>query len=285
MRAMIIDFHTHSHASDGALPPAELLRRASAAGVSRMAITDHDTVAGYREAVASGQVPEGMQLVPGVELSCQWSGATVHVVGLDIDPEHPELAAGLDLLARARQQRAHKIADRLAGVGIAGALEGALQVAGVSQVGRPHFARWLVEQGHVEDAGKAFDRYLGSGKLGDVKTFWPELEEVTRWIVSSGGTAVLAHPLKYRFTRMKLRRLVKAFVEAGGTALEIFSGRQTNDQTIDLCRLADEYGLRSSAGSDYHADSQYGPTLGVDASKLPVFVPFWQPRSSRETAA
>ena len=103
--------------------------------------------------------------------------------------------------------------------------------AGDSQLGRPHFAAWMVEQGHVADLNQAFDRYLGQGKTGDVKAFWPELAEVTGWIVAAGGVAVIAHPLKYRFTRMKLRRLVMDFMAAGGAAIEIISGRQTADQT------------------------------------------------------
>ncbi|HAN68368.1 MAG TPA: PHP domain-containing protein, partial [Halieaceae bacterium] len=104
-------------------------------------------------------------------------------------------------LAAARSERAQVIAERLAKLGFPGALEGALAEAGESQLGRPHFAAWMVACGHVNSAARAFDRYLGQGKPGDVKAFWPELAEVTAWIVAAGGVAVLAHPLKYKLTR------------------------------------------------------------------------------------
>jgi len=270
---MIIDFHTHSHASDGALSPAELIDQAIAAGVCQFAITDHDTVAGYREALDERpELPPGFRLVPGVELSCVWSNMTIHVVGLNLDVDHPVLLAAMERLDAARRERAEIIAQKLDKIGIAGALDGALAEAGVSQVGRPHFASWMIAAGHVKDANQAFDKYLGAGKLGDVKTCWPELEEVVEWITAAGGTAILAHPLKYKMTRMKLRRLLTAFQGAGGEGLEVYSGRQTPDQTIDLCKLADDFGLVVSAGSDFHQHYDYGPRLGVDVTRLPAFV-------------
>jgi predicted metal-dependent phosphoesterase TrpH len=120
----------------------------------------------------------------------------------------------------------------------------------------------------VADAGEAFDRYLGQGRRGDVKAFWPDLAEVTGWIAAAGGVAVLAHPLKYRFTRMKLRRLALDFRSAGGRAIEIVSGRQTPDQVAQLSRLAAELDLEVSVGSDFHRDSPYGPRLGVELPPL-----------------
>lgn len=267
--AMIIDFHTHSHASDGALAPAALLAAALAAGVEQFAITDHDTVAGYRELVEGAALPEGFQLVPGTELSCVWSNVTIHVVGLGIDVDHPVLVQGLARLDRARDERAQIIAQRLEKYGMSGALAGARAEAGVSQIGRPHFAAWMLGRGHVKDANEAFDKYLGAGKPGDVKTCWPELAEVAGWITAAGGAAVLAHPLKYRMTRMKLRRCIKDFVTAGGTGLEIWSGRQSPEHTRDLCQLALEYGLAASAGSDFHAYGDYAPSLGFDTAGLP----------------
>lgn len=279
---MIIDFHTHSHASDGALSPAELLDQAIEAGISQFAITDHDTVAGYRQAlVERPDLPPGFSLLPGVELSCVWSNMTIHVVGLDVDVDHPVLLAAMERLAGARRERAEIIAEKLAKVGIPGALEGALAEAGVSQIGRPHFAKWMIAAGHVANANQAFDKYLGAGKLGDVKTCWPELAEVVDWVNATGGTAIMAHPLKYKMTRMKLRRLLSAFSGAGGRGLEVYSGRQTADQTIDLCKLADELGLVASAGSDFHQHFNYGPRLGVDVTRLPGFVELYRAGAGR----
>ncbi len=262
---MLIDFHSHTTASDGSLSPIELIDRAVAGHIRLFAITDHDTMAGYQLAAEYyTHIPGQMRLIPGVELSCRWSGTTIHIVGLGVDSEHPAMKRGLGVLAQARISRGEKIAERLEARGFAGALAGALLEAGESQLGRPHFAAWLIEQGHVAGFSQAFDRYLGQGKIGDVKAFWPELAEVTSWIVESGGVAVVAHPLNYRFTRMKLRRLITDFKEAGGTAVEIFNGRQTEDQTRQLKRLALEFELEVSAGSDFHRDGPYGPQLGVE---------------------
>jgi predicted metal-dependent phosphoesterase TrpH len=257
---VLVDFHTHTSASDGALAPAALIERARAAGVAEFAITDHDTLAGYRAAAA---LADGLVLHPGVELSCQWSGATIHVVGLGFRIDDPTLAAGLAALDSARQQRAQTIAERLASRGFPGALAGARAIAGESQLGRPHFARWLVEAGHLPDEATAFKRYLGRNKTGDVKAFWPGLAEVTGWITAAGGIAVLAHPLHYKFTRMKLRRLVTDFAGAGGSAIEVVSGRQAPGQATALSQLARDFGLAVSVGSDFHADTPHGPRLGV----------------------
>ncbi len=259
---MLIDFHTHSNASDGELSPGRLLARAAERGVQALALTDHDTVDGYL-AVRELAPSLGLQLLPGVEFSCRWSGVTVHIVGLAMDVAHPAMREGLVRLLEARQQRGEKIARRLAALGFPDSLAGARARAGDSQLGRPHFAGWMVEQGHVSDINTAFDRYLGQGKPGDVKAFWPELAEVTRWIVDAGGTAIIAHPLKYKLTRSKLRRLVADFKAAGGTGVELVNGRQTADQTAQLRRLARECELAISVGSDFHRDSAYGPELGV----------------------
>ncbi len=267
---MIIDFHTHSHASDGALSPRALLDEAVAAGVEQFALTDHDTVAGYCSLLEDDQaLPAGLELLAGTELSTLWSGVGIHVVGLGMDVAHPTLQAGLEILDAARRERAELIAGRLEKLGMAGALAGAQAQAGVSQIGRPHFAAWMVAAGHVADANQAFDKYLGAGKIGDVKTCWPGLAEATGWIVAAGGVAVLAHPLKYRMTRTKLKRCLKDFMAAGGRALEVYSGRQTDVQTRDLCKLALDLGLLASAGSDFHAHWEYGPQLGFDVSGLP----------------
>jgi len=273
---VLIDFHTHSTASDGALTPQELLARAQARGVSLLAITDHDTVAGYRQALTVCQQFPTVSLLSGVELSCRWSGTTIHVVGLGMDCDHRAMREALSVLNAARIKRGTTIGSRLASRGFSGALEGALAEAGSSQLGRPHFAAWMVKEGHVKDHQTAFHKYLGQGKPGDVKAFWPELAEVVQWIVAAGGTAVLAHPLKYKYTRMKLRRLIIDFAAAGGTAVEVLSGRQTPEQVTQLQRLADEFELLASAGSDFHRDGPYNPELGVELRRLDSRAALWQ---------
>ena len=271
---MIVDFHTHSLASDGALAPIELLRRAKAAGVQQFALTDHDTTAGYL-AVRHTSEAEEVGLISGVELSCRWATATIHVVGLNFDADAPEMTATVEKLTQAREERAEKIATRLAGVGIDDALEGAKAIANGSQIGRPHFATWMAEAGAVDSAAEAFDKYLGAGKIGDVKMFWPPLSDVVQAITRAGGMAILAHPLKYRLTGMKLRALINDFKAAGGGAIEVLNGRQPETDLKRLSQLAEGNGLMCSVGSDFHRDFEYGPKLGIDVERLPNGAHVW----------
>lgn len=273
---MLVDFHTHSTASDGDLTPQVLLENARRLGIRQFAITDHDTVAGYKAAVACLKNDDALQLIAGVEFSCRWSGVTIHVLGLGMDCEHPAMREALDCLHQARRQRGERIGSKLAKLGFHGALEGAMAKAGDSQLGRPHFAAWMVESGHVTDHNQAFDRHLGQGKPGDVKAFWPEMAQVVAWIEAAGGAAVVAHPLKYRLTGMKLRRLLVDFVAAGGSGIEISSGRQTADQSAHLKRLAQEHSLEVSIGSDFHRETAYSAPLGVEAPAIEGLRGVWE---------
>ena len=271
---MIIDFHTHSLASDGALAPSELLARARARGVRQFAITDHDTIAGWQSLNSSEC--EGICLIPGVELSCIWGNATIHVIALGFEADRDAVQALLAKLASARQARGHTIAERLERNGMPGAWDGAMGVAGDGQLCRPHFAQWMVESGYVDSINVAFEKFLGAGKLGDVKTHWPSLDEVLTAVAASGGVSVLAHPLHYKLTRTKLRALCAAFVAAGGEAVEVINGRQTEVDTGYLCQLAREFGCRVSAGSDFHREWRYGADLGVEVDTLEDVQGVWE---------
>lgn len=275
---VIVDFHTHSLASDGALEPGDLLLKAKEAGVSRFAITDHDTLAGYLS-VKGSQAARDVGLVSGVELSCRWAKTTIHVVGLGFDDSAAEIIDMVTSLSDARIERAKTIAQRLENAGFSGALGGALKVANGSQIGRPHFAQWMLDAGHVASLTEAFDKYLGAGKVGDVKAFWPAMAEVVRAITASGGVAVLAHPLKYRLTGMKLRALINDFKAAGGSCLEILNGRQPEVDMKRLSQMAQSSDLLVSAGSDFHRSFEYGPTIGVDADRLAAGQYVWNERA------
>ena len=244
------------------------MSRAKTAGIRPFALTDHDTIAGYL-AVKNTQDAKAVGLISGVELSCRWATTTIHIVGLNFESEATELLEMVARLTAARQERALKISERLAKLGMDGALEGAQAAAGESQIGRPHFAAWMVESGLVSSMNEAFDKYLGTGKIGDVKMFWPPLAEVVQAISSAGGIAILAHPLKYRLTGMKLRALFKDFKASGGDAIEILNGRQPEADLLRLKQMAGDVGLMLSVGSDFHRDFEYGANLGVDVSRLP----------------
>ncbi|MDQ2075555.1 PHP domain-containing protein [Marinimicrobium sp. ABcell2] len=257
---MVFDLHSHSNYSDGILSPEALMSRAKERGVTVLALTDHDTIAGIgpaRQAAAA----EDMTLIAGIEFSSQWGKSGIHVLGLGVNPESPELLAAVAQQQDAREARAKAIAVRLAQLGIPGALEGAQALAG-GQVGRPHFAQYLVAGGYVRNEAAAFKKYLGAGKPADVKFQWPEMAQVIGWIHGSGGVAVLAHPYKYPMTRTKRCALVADFAQAGGDGLEVISGQQASGVAEDLAKLADTHQLAASCGSDFHRPDAPWQELG-----------------------
>lgn len=259
------DLHAHSTASDGTLAPAELMRRAHAAGVEVMALTDHDTVAGLGEAAAAAR-ELGLGFVPGVEVSVTWQGGTVHIVGLGVDEQCAELCEGLQGLCAFRDWRAEEIGRRLAAKGIEGAFEGARERSNGRLIGRTHFARFLVDNGHARDVRAVFRKFLVNGKPGFVPGQWAELTDAVRWIRAAGGQAVVAHPARYTMSRSKLRRLLAEFKAAGGEGLEVVSGSHSRDDYFRMAYLAREAGLLASAGSDYHGPEHPWIELG----KLPA---------------
>ena len=251
-----IDLHSHSIASDGLLSPRELVLRAAQHGVDVLALTDHDTVAGLDEARAAAQ-EAGIKLVAGVEISVTWNGTTVHVVGLNIDPHHPILQQGLAGVRSGRVERAQRIGAELARHGIKGGFEGASALAANKEmVGRSHFARFMVEAGHARNVAAVFKRYLVKGKPGYVSHPWVELAQAIAWIHASGGVSVLAHPGRYRVSETGTRSLLEEFKRAGGMALEVVCASHTPELTARFARLATEYGLLASRGSDFHGPGE-----------------------------
>lgn len=272
--ALLYDLHCHSTASDGVLSPADLVTRAHTKGVTHLALTDHDTVGGLAEAAAVA-AELGLQLINGIEISSQWQGINIHIVGLNIDIKASSLATLIESQHRARAERAEEIARRLAKLGFENCLQGAARYAGGDLLGRPHFARYLVEIGAVSSVNQAFKKYLGNGKAGDVKQGWPEFEQVIQAIKEAGGIAVLAHPLRYGLTITKLRRLLEYFVKHGGQGLEVVSGQQSSNETETLVGLGERFSLYASCGSDFHVPDQPWQDLG-GFGKLPApCTPVW----------
>lgn len=274
------DLHTHSTASDGSLRPAELVARASAAGVEVLALTDHDTVSGLEEAM-SGAVRLGIELIPGVEISVTWGGRTIHVVGLRVDPESEMLRQGLAGLLAYRAWRAEEIGRRLARAGIEGAHAGAAALSSGDLIGRTHFVRYLASRGLAQDVRGVFKHYLVNGKPGYVPGEWASLEDALSWICAAGGQAVIAHPARYRFTRAKLLRLLGEFSELRGEGIEVVSGSHGRDDTLVFARHARESRLYASSGSDYHGPETPWIGLGRLPAIPPGCVPIWTSWPSR----
>jgi hypothetical protein len=282
---MIYDLHSHSTASDGTLTPTELVTRARANGVTTLALTDHDTVAGVAEAQAAG-TRLGVTVVPGVELSATWAGKTLHIVGLALDPNTPALQRGLDRLQAQRTARAHRIAERLERLGVQDALARAQAQTGPGgEVTRTHFARALVEAGWAKTTQKALERYLLQRKPGYVPTQWPPLEEVVGWIRAAGGLAVIAHPGRYRLTGVKLTALAEAFTAAGGQGIEVVAGNHDRNQIATAARLAERHGLYASCGSDFHTPDSPWIELGRLVALPAACTPIWRAWEPEPAAA
>lgn len=264
------DLHCHSNISDGTLTPTELVHRAAERGVKVLALTDHDDVDGLDEARAAA-AQHGMDFVNGVEISVSWRKHTLHIVGLGIDPSYPPLMQGLQQVRSGRGERAQKMADELAKIGIGGVLQGAYRFTNnPNMIGRTHFARYLVESGHCKDVKSVFNRYLANGKPGYVPHQWANLQDAISWIVGSGGIAVLAHPGRYMVGRHSMgqktmHELLQEFVELGGQSLEVVTGSHTPEQYAEFARYAAEFELTCSCGSDFHGPGESYRDMG----KLP----------------
>ncbi|WAK00616.1 PHP domain-containing protein [Methylobacter sp. YRD-M1] len=273
--AEVYDLHCHSTASDGALSPAELIKRAHEQGVTSLALTDHDTTAGLAEARAAAAA-SGIKLIPGIELSTNWQDKCFHIVGLGIDPDYGPLAQATQNLQIVRLERAEKIAQKLEKKRIPGALEAVKRAAGDSMITRTHFADFLLSQHHVSTQQEAFDRYLARGKPAYVSTPWAELELAINWITESGGIAVLAHPLRYKLTANWMKRLLTAFKEAGGQGIEVVTSRISADEIKLVAGYAARFELAGSAGSDFHNPENQWVELGRLASLPPHIKPVWE---------
>ncbi|HEX4502336.1 MAG TPA: RNase AM [Scandinavium sp.] len=251
--ALIYDLHSHTTASDGRLTPEELVHRALEMRVGTLAITDHDTVAAIpaaRAEIARAELP--LKLITGVEISTVWENHDIHIVGLNIDIEHPEMTAFLAAQTERRQQRAKLIAERLEKAQIPGAWEGALALADGGAVTRGHFARFLVESGRASNFNDVFKKYLARGKTGYVPPQWCTIDQAIDVIHHSGGKAVIAHPGRYNLSAKWLKRLLAFFSECGGDAIEVAQCQQAPHERAQLAAYARQYGLLASQGSDFH---------------------------------
>lgn len=270
------DLHCHSTVSDGLLAPADIVARAAGNGVDLLALTDHDEIGGLDEAMAAA-VASGLRLVTGTEISVSWGDdQTVHIVGLNFDHRHPDLVAGLARVRGGRDARAGRMAAELAKVGIDGAYEGALKYAGnPALISRSHFARYIVERGFAPDVKTVFDHWLAKDKPGYVSHPWAELHEAIGWIVGAGGTAVIAHPGRYRLTGAERRQLYAAFKDLGGAGIEVVSGSHGADEVREFAGIAREFGFLASRASDFHGPGESWTDLGRMAQLPPDLKPVW----------
>ncbi len=271
----LIDLHCHSTVSDGLRSPQELVAYAAEQGIKILALTDHDNLGGLAIARQAANT-HGIQFINGVEISVTWKKRTLHIVGLKIDPENAALNVALDQVYADRDARARQIGESLAKVGILDAYEGAKEIAKQNIITRVHFARFLVENGHAKDTKSVFKKFLVKGKPGYAEHQWMSLELAVNLITGSGGIAVIAHPGRYDLGMINMLLLMHEFRKFGGTAIEVVTGSHTPPQYQQFAKIAYQFGLKSSQGSDYHGQGISFMEMG----RLPALpsncVPVWQ---------
>ena len=274
-KKVIVDLHSHTTASDGILTPSELVKRAADNQINMLAITDHDTIKGLLEAKAAierDNLP--VKLIYGVEVSTMWKNNEIHIVGLNIDIQNSHLLELLTAQEQSRIDRAISISEKLAKVSIDNAYEQAQQFSKGDIVSRAHFARFLVANNHVKDIKRAFKKYLGKSGYAYVPAKWCSIADAVNAIHAAGGQAVLAHPTRYDLTLTKLKLLISEFKSYGGDGIEVSQSRQTQDDLQRLAKLANEFELLASQGSDFHDLLNYldlGKTTPLPGSVTPIW--------------
>jgi len=244
-----IDLHVHSSASDGTDPPAEVMRRAAAANLDVVALTDHDTLAGIGPAARA--LPPGLTLVPGMELSCMDEGRSMHLLGYLTDPENAALAAETELIRDDRVHRARAMVERLRALGAPVTWEQVTAIAGDAVVGRPHIARALAEAGVVATPAGAFTaEWIADGGRAHVGRYAPDPARAIALVLGAGGVPVLAHPRSPGYEIDD--EVIAGLVSAGLAGLEVFHPDHDDSERTRLTLLATTLNLVMTGGSDDH---------------------------------
>ena len=264
----LIDLHTHTDESDGTYTPAELVDAALLAGIGALAITDHDTFAGY-EAARPLARERGLELIRGLEIGTKHDGAYIHLLAYFIDVEPlPEFLNWIDQMAASRRDRNRKLADRLNELGYDIQLE-EVERSGKALAGRPHFAQILVAKGYAKNRGEAFRTILGETGIAHIEREAPTTSDAIQRVLRAGGVPSLAHPIRdARPGSADETRLMTDLKNAGLPAIEAYHSDHTARETRHYVTLAKDYGFAVTGGSDFHGAAKPGVMLarGVNGS-------------------
>ena len=264
-----IDLHLHTTHSDGSLSPAEVLRLAHKAGVTALAITDHDIVSGIPEAITAG-AELGIEIIPGVEISSRVGNSELHILGYCLRWQDPELNRRMAALRESRHNRNPQIIERLRALGLDVTYEEVRALAGTDSVGRPHIARLLMDKQYVTSAKDAFDRYLSDGRPAYVARELPTPADAVSWIRAAGGVAVLAHPTWAKVSGEGLNTLLTALKGDGLGGIEVHYSTHTKRQTTEYLGLAKRLDLLVTGGSDFHGITKPDIDVGIGRGDLKV---------------
>lgn len=271
-----LDLHLHTTHSDGSLPPAEVLALAHKAGVTALAITDHDITTGIPEALLAG-VNLGIEVIPGVEISSRFGESELHILGYFLDWQDQALNTRLAGLRASRHRRNPQIIERLRALGHDITYAEVRELAGTESVGRPHIARVLINKGYVKSAKEAFDRFLAQDKPAYVPRELPDPAEAMAWIRAAKGIPVLAHPLWAKQNGEGLFALCGRLKTEGLGGMEVHYSTHNPKQTAELLDIAKRLDLLVTGGSDFHGLTKPDIEVGVGRGGLTVPIKLLEP--------
>lgn len=261
-----IDLHLHTTASDGSFPPGEVVRMAAEAGYTAIAITDHDNTTGLPEAMEAGR-KYGVEVVPGIELSTNYKGMEIHILGLYIDPEAESLGDLLEQALKHREERNCRITAALREAGVQVTMEELREKFPGAVLGRPHIGMLMMEKGYVESVKESFREYMGKGAKCYIPKVNMPMDQAIERILRAGGLPVLAHPYQYELPEEGLRELIRTVKDLGCVGMESVYSKYDEAQTAHLLELCKEFDLVPTGGSDFHGTPK--PNIFVGTTKVP----------------
>ncbi len=266
----LIDLHTHTTASDGTYSPTELVKMAKETGLSAVAVTDHDTTRGLEESIEAGR-KFGIEVIPGCELSVEFKGGQMHIIGLwlPLSPRH--LEEELEYLRNKRHQRNRRIIEKLRDLGIEISYGDVFEVVEKgATVGRPHIARTLVNKGIVSSVDEAFKKFIGPQGLAYVPKEKFSPEKAIGILKREGATIILAHPFSLNLSPSHLKKEIERLRGLGLEGMEVYYSEHTQEQTREYLCICREMGLLVSGGSDFHGAVKKGIHLGRGRGNLKI---------------
>ena len=256
-----VDLHMHTTHSDGSFTPRELIRYAQKKGLSCISVTDHDTMSSYEECADEAK-KQGLELIPGIEISAQFEPGTLHILGFFLDRNHPKLRATLEDIQKARRERNPQIIEKLNHLGIPITMDEVRAESGGKQVGRPHFAQVLLKKGIIQSMDEAFEKYLGKDKPAYVDKRRLSARESVEQIREAGGIAVIAHPKQMHLDEETLFKEFERLKEEGLGGIEVYNSCQNREEARLYERIAKRFDLLVSGGSDFHGANKPEVDLG-----------------------
>jgi len=264
-----IDLHLHTAFSDGSLSPTEAVTLGHTAGLAALAVTDHDTIEGLSEALATG-TRLGIEVIPGIEISARFEGREAHILGYFIDWNDTTFLERLEQQRASRHHRNPLVVEKLNQLGVELSYEEVIATAGSDSVGRPHIAQALLHKGHVRSIQEAFDRYLKDGGSAYVPRVLPDAREVIRWIREAGGVPVLAHPQWVKPQHLPLLTVCRSLKDAGLVGIEVFYSTHTKRQISEFLEISRTLDLLITGGSDFHGSAKPDIRIGYGKGDLKV---------------